>query len=35
MPDNPNLHVGHLQLLLAFLGQQPCGTQRRLWEVCP
>ena len=27
--------MAHLQPLLDFLGQQPFGTQRRLWEVCP
>lgn len=34
-PNTPSAHVAHLQPLLAFLGQQPFGMQRRIWEVLP
>ena len=34
-PNTPTSHVAHLQPLLAFLGHQPYGTQRKIWEVGP
>ncbi|KAK9795946.1 hypothetical protein WJX73_001584 [Symbiochloris irregularis] len=31
-PNTPSSHVAHLQPLLAFLGHQPFGQQRRIFE---